>query len=288
MKITNKLNLPSALVNLANDVYEPKEKRYSVTTLLSPTRQILLGRRHFNEIEFDVSDMVWLILGTAVHKILESHDKTGYAEMYMSKNIIDDYILTGKMDLYNEVDFSIEDYKTASVWKVINKDFEDWRKQGLMYAYLSGKYVDKLRFHAILKDWTANEKRKRGEEYPEHSIWTWEYKVTTQDMIEIEQFIKSKFEDLIRSEQYSDGMLPPCSQEERWNAGSKFVVMKKGQVRAVRVLDTEQEANDYLKNKGGDYIVERKGEDRKCRDYCDVNKFCSYWQEHQNDVATDD
>lgn len=288
MKITNKLNLPSALVNLANDVYEPKEKRYSVTTLLSPTRQILLGRRHFNEIEFDVSDMVWLILGTAVHKILESHDKTGYAEMYMSKNIIDDYILTGKMDLYNEVDFSSEDYKTASVWKVINKDFEDWRKQGLMYAYLSGKYVDKLRFHAILKDWTANEKRKRGEEYPEHSIWTWEYKVTTQDMIEIEQFIKSKFEDLIRSEQYSDGMLPPCSQEERWNAGSKFVVMKKGQVRAVRVLDTEQEANDYLKNKGGDYIVERKGEDRKCRDYCDVNKFCSYWQEHQNDVATDD
>lgn len=273
MQITNKLGLPSALVNLANDNYEPKAKRYSVTTLLKPTRQIILERRHWDEIEEDVSDMVWMILGSAVHKILESHDKTGYAEISMEQEIINGYVLSGKIDLYNEVDYSIEDYKTCSVWKIINQDFDDWKKQGLMYAYLYGylygKYVDKLRFHAILKDWTANEKRKRGSEYPEHSIWTWEHKVTTDDLIEIERFIRSKFEELIRDD------LPLCTDAERWNAGKKYAVMKKGRTVALRVLDTMEEAESYP---GGDYIEERPGEDKRCRDYCNVNKFCSYWK----------
>ena len=46
MKITNKLNLPSAFVNMAQSDYKPTPKQYSATTLLKPTRQIILERRH--------------------------------------------------------------------------------------------------------------------------------------------------------------------------------------------------------------------------------------------------
>ena len=88
MIITNKYNLPSALVNLAQEKYEPKNGRFGVTSLLNPTRIELLKRRHYNEITTDVSDMIWLIFGSAVHNVLESHDTTGYAELkYEKRNI---------------------------------------------------------------------------------------------------------------------------------------------------------------------------------------------------------
>ena len=273
MIITNKNNLPSALVNLAEDVRTPVDKQYSTTTILKPTRIILLERRYFDEIEQDVSDMIWLIFGTAVHSVIEAHDKTGMAEMAMEQKIVGDYKLTGKLDLYNEETFSIEDYKTASVWKVKFGDFDDWKKQGLIYSWLIkklGRYVKFIKFHAILKDWTARDKRLadlKGEFYPDHPVWTYIYEVSQNDILEIEDYILNRFDEIINSERLADDKLPLCTDAERWYTGDKYAVYKKGGVRALRVLDTEQEANDYMANKGGDYIEKRKGENRRCQDY---------------------
>ena len=72
MKITNKLNLPKQLVELVDNNYKPTHKQYSCTTILKPTRQIILERRYSNEIEQDVSDMCWMIFGIAVHSVIEN------------------------------------------------------------------------------------------------------------------------------------------------------------------------------------------------------------------------
>ena len=283
MKITNKNNLPSAFVNLTEDSHPIIPKHYSVTTLLQPTREILLKRRHYDEIEQDVSDMVWLILGSAVHKIMENADKTGFAEMKLETNVCGDYSLTGICDLYNEELHTVEDYKTCSVWKVIHQDFSDWKKQGLMYAWLlrkKGLFVNKLRFHALMKDWSRSDlriSRYRNSFYPEHPIWTWEYEITEQDIKDIEEFINTKMQDIIANESKSDNELPICSEEERWNSGTKYAIIKPGNKRAIKVLDNKEEALKMALELDAN-VQERVGEDRKCIDYCLCKEYCNYWR----------
>ena len=76
MIVTNKYNLPKSIVELAqNSQFRPTEKHYSVTTILSPSRSVLLTRRHFDEIEIDASETVNQILGTATHSLIEKMDK---------------------------------------------------------------------------------------------------------------------------------------------------------------------------------------------------------------------
>ena len=294
-KITNKFGLSQALVDLVNESqYRPHEHSYSATTLLNPTRYILLSRRHFDDVEVDVNQMMNMVLGTAVHSLIEKFDKTGFAEVYMKREIYPNYYLSGKIDLYDEANNTLVDYKTASVYKITKQDFEDWRKQGLIYAYLliaDGHYVSKLKFHAILKDWSARELRKaklHNEFYPEAQVYTWEYVVTTADLIEIENFVKDKFKELIECENMPDNYLPDCPKEDTWYTGDKFAIYKdeqsyKDEKKATKLCDTLEEAQGYIrmKMKNVGYIVERKGEYRKCQDYCTYCKFCKYYEERK-------
>jgi hypothetical protein len=56
--------------------------------------------------------------------------------------------------------------------------------------------------------------------------------------------------------------------------------MKKGRKTALRVLDSREEAEQWMKENKGDYIEVGPGEDKKCQDgYCRVAAFCSYAQE---------
>lgn len=276
MKITNKNNLPNAFVNIANEQRDIVDKHYSVTTLLKGTREVLLTRRYKNTLETDVSDMIWAIWGTAVHYVLEQADDKNMVELRLKQEIKDGYYLTGRCDLYNKEEFTIEDYKTASVWKIVNDDLEDWRKQGMMYAWLAikmGWHVEKIKFHALLKDWSPS-KAKRGGNYPQSAIITKEWKVSALDLLDIEEFIKEKFDDLIANEDSLDTELPLCSKEERWGTPTKWAVMKKGRKSAVKLYDEmpNEVEQPY-------YIEKREGEDRKCMDYCPAREVCPYWKE---------
>jgi hypothetical protein len=73
-----------------------------------------------------------------------------------------------------------------------------------------------------------------------------------------------------------DAELPPCTLEERWNPGPKWAVMKPGAPKAARVLDSEPQAAIWLaQNHGkGLEIVERHGENKRCRLYCQVWQWC--------------
>jgi hypothetical protein len=275
MKITNKNNLPSAFVNLANEKRVYKEKRYSVTTILAGAKEILLKKKYDDVLEQDVEDMIAMLFGTAMHTVLENADKTNMKEIRLEEEIIDGYFLTGQFDLYNKKDHAIEDYKTGTVWKIKKGDFEDWRKQGLQYAWLCRKnniVVEQLKFHVLIKDWSKL-KAKYDSTYPQHPIWTWQYKISSRDMLEIEDFIFTKFKELI----YFEGkeFIPHCTDRERWSKGSKFAVMKNGKKRALKIFDTRKNA---IANNTGDYIEERKGEDVKCDNYCLANKYCDYYK----------
>jgi hypothetical protein len=57
--------------------------------------------------------------------------------------------------------------------------------------------------------------------------------------------------------------------------------MKKGRKTALRVLETEDEAKQWQEENGGDFIEFRKGEDKKCDNYCLCCQKCDYWLKKQ-------
>jgi hypothetical protein len=100
MRLTNKLGLPSAIVAaLENDTYSRGECDLSVTQLIAPPRQVELRRRHEAELEEDVADRIWILLGKSIHEILEKAAPYGSAiteeRLFME---IDGWVISGAFD----------------------------------------------------------------------------------------------------------------------------------------------------------------------------------------------
>lgn len=267
--VTNKYNLPQALVNLTKD-REYVDNRFSVTELLGPTREILLSRQHYREIEVDVSDTISALFGSAVHKLLEEADNEN-AEVKMEYTLEDGTTIVGIADKITKD--AIEDYKTTSVSKVQKSDFNDWKDQGLAYAWLhyklTGEIKRKLRFHALLKDWSKI-RCEASSNYPSIPLYTWTYDIDDSDYDYIEKKIKDKIKDI------KENKNPECTNEEKWYTGTKYAVYKNvGDKKAIYIADSEEDAHNYIRNKlGAAEIVVRKGECLKCKYYCKVSKWC--------------
>ena len=72
MKYTNKHNIPDEVIRaLKNDNYSKGDADISATGLLQPPQIRILNNEHEDEITTDVSDRIWILLGTSVHNILE-------------------------------------------------------------------------------------------------------------------------------------------------------------------------------------------------------------------------
>lgn len=284
MTITNKMGLPAVFERIMSqdDDHKPETNRYSVTELLMPIRMLLIRRANYDKIERDVADGITALLGTAVHAIFEGqypiqddrHLREAAVEAKVGRNV-----LSGRIDLLNLEDLAIEDYKTCSANKVIKKDFDDWYKQGMMYAWIVGMsknvIVRKLRFYAIMKDW-SKVKSATSANYPPAAVYVWEYDIQDSDYDYIEKWIHDRL-DLINWH-VDNGTLPECADEERWSTGDKWAVYKKaGDKRAAIVCDTEREAHEYITEKcGGVGQIEfRKGDPLRCKYYCDCCKLCS-------------
>lgn len=289
MKITNHLNLPQPFVSAVESEYVPTPQQYSVTTVLNPSRYVILSRRHNSEVEQDVADMIWLLFGTAFHSILENSraEEEQLQEQYLKQDLgmfdkeLEGYKLSGKADLLDTKTNTMIDYKTTSVYKVMFGDYEDWRKQLLMYAWLfkqQGYEVNKGQIVALMKDHSKS-KAKFDRTYPQYPVKVIDFEFNDQDFVDIEKEIIDKFKELKRCEQLKDNELPMCSMEERWNDGNKYAVKKKGNKRAERVFDTKEQAEEYMKEKEGYEIEERLGIDRRCEEYCSSCIYCPYWQE---------
>lgn len=285
MKITNKYNLPAPLVDAVTRNHKYTPKQYSVTALLKGPCQAILERRHDDEIEQDVSDMIWLIFGTAVHSILEKSQEE-LEELKENKFVVDmlnGYKLSGIFDLYNDATGTVTDYKTASVQKVLKNDWDEYRKQTLIYCWMLrqiGFDANRGEIVAMLKDHSKT-KALQGGNYPQHPVYRIGWDFTDDDFKEIEEWIKQRFEELSDCEQMDDADLPNCTPTERWHKDDTYAIMKKGRKSAVKLFKTEGDAKAYFDNLMLDdkhSIVKRKGADNRCDNYCNVNKWCPYYR----------
>lgn len=282
MKITNRLNLPEALVKAVSTERHNKPGCYSATTLLKGTRETLLTQRHWDLLEDDAGDRIWTVFGSAVHSIFEKQNDSTFKEEYFEVQVTPQTKITGRVDCYDMADSTLIDWKTSTVWKVIYKDFEDWKRQGLIYAWLMGKSglkVKRCKFIALLKDFSKT-KAKNDRSYPQSPCFVYEYEVTDRDLCEIEKFIMNKTQDIERCSAMDDESLPECTAQERWQDETKYAAMKQGRKSALKLFDAKEEAEKYISELEDKkvYLEERKGTSKKCMDYCPCRAFCSYYK----------
>lgn len=280
MKVTNKLNLPAAFVNAVSTNRHNAAGCFSATTLNKGAKEIILSDRHFDEITVDAADSVWAVWGTAVHALLESQPDNNFHEEYFKVPVSNSFV-TGQVDSYDMENGVINDWKTASVWKVQFNDFSDWRRQGLTYAWLlqqSGLEVKKCRFVALLKDHSKT-KAKNDSSYPQSPVFIYEFDVTAADMEETAARILTKVQEIESAYKLDDDAIEPCSAEERWADGEKWAVMKNGRKTAVKVFDNQLDADAMAGEMGNAYYVEhRPAISRKCGDYCKCKEFCNFYK----------
>lgn len=280
MKITNKFNLPKALVKACDTERHNAEGCVSATTLLQGAKQIVLTDRHWEELEDDVSDRCWALFGTAVHKLLEESNPDSFTEEAFGQSV-NGLKVTGRVDLYDMAEKTVTDYKTASVWKIIFQSFDDWRRQGLIYAWLmnkSGLEVKKCRFVAMLRDWSMSEAKVKAD-YPKSQVYVYEFDVDEEGLSEIEKFIKSKVSSVKKAQKLDDDQIPACSDEERWAKPTTWAVMKEGRKSAVKAnFETKESAEEFCKTVDKGYVEERKGKSVRCEGYCPCREFCSFYK----------
>lgn len=272
MKITNKLNLPEVFLSACEkDDREIVKDRYSVTELLRSPQEIILRRENYNLLTRDIVDNIPMLFGIAVHEFLEKHaPRNVKTEVKLELDIYGKTLvgICDSLDLENKI---LVDYKTTSVSKVTRNDFDDYYKQGMMYALMIyHKYdvkIKKITNYLLLKDWSKI-KSVMSNNYPNAPIYVWEYEVKDSDFDNITDFIKKKFAEL-------DSGIRDCTDKERWYTGDKYAVYKnKGDKRARRVFDNLPEAEQYQAENDFEFIEKRTGDDLKCNYYCDVREFC--------------
>ena len=279
MNVTNRLRLPEAFVKAVSTTRHNEAGCFSATTLNKGAKEIILTDRHFDEITVDAADSVWAVWGTAVHALLESQPDNNFHEESFKVPVSNSFV-TGQVDSYDMENGVINDWKTASVWKVQFNDFKDWRAQGLTYAWLlqqSGLEVKKCRFVALLKDHSKT-KAKTDSSYPQSPVFIYEFDVTAADLEETAARILAKVQEIESAYKLDDDAIEPCSAEERWADGEKWAVMKNGRKTAVKVFDNQLDADAMAGELGNSHYVEhRPAISRKCGDYCNCKDFCNFY-----------
>jgi hypothetical protein len=235
--------------------------------------------------------MIWALFGTAVHHVLESADDP--ANVQVEERLyaeVANWTLSGALD-HQEVlpdgTIQITDYKVTSAWSVILGKVE-WERQQNCYAWLvenslaganRQKKVSKLRICAILRDW----QRRRAQfdkEYPQSPIVIVDLPLWSEK--EREDYIYDRI-DVHQSAQMEYDLydkVPLCSDGDQWAKPNQWAVKEKGKKRALKLWDSEEDANEHVASSDKKLEIEfRKGDKTRCEgNYCNVAEFCEQFK----------
>ncbi len=85
-------------------MYESKyeDGKYSVTSLIKPPQIYQLEKRYQDKIEKDISDGLWMLLGSAIHYVLEKGKTPNVLQEERLEMEIEGIKVVGKPDLLSE------------------------------------------------------------------------------------------------------------------------------------------------------------------------------------------
>jgi len=267
----------------------------SATRIIAPPRIVALRKFHEDEIQEDAADRIWSLLGSSTHRILElsTGETEGLKIEHRLGMDIEGWRVTGQPDVWH--DGAIYDYKVTSVWSVLFGEKPEWERQLNIQAMLhrhGGDKVSSVSIVAILRDWQAR-KARFEKDYPGQAVKVIGLPLWSQD--EAIEYVTKRVKlhqktqaDYIKSGKNPD-TLPMCTEDERWYRGAGWAVKKmdsKGKInkKADRVFTSLTDARQYQsdnasqlpKGKSWAPLEERKGENIRCLQYCDVWFKCPF------------
>jgi histone H3/H4 len=294
--ITNKHNAPQSLVDFAKKPhYFRGDSDYTVTQLIDSPRIRILRDWHSDKIEDDVYENIFRLVGTAIHSIVEDSSDSAKHWHPKATSVKEERIfiereqskVSGAIDIqYRNEDgtLTIGDYKFTSSHSL--RFPEKWEKQLNLYRFLvenangntDHPVVSRLEVYAILRDWSFRT-AQRDRDYPQTPGVTVPIRLWSKD--ETEDYFSDRLNVHMSADLSTEfaGSPPSCTKEDMWEKDPTYAVKKKDRVRAVRVLDSMEEATQYLFDKDDDklFIEKREGERTRCQHFCDVAKFCDQW-----------
>lgn len=290
MKITNHYGLPQAIVeSITSDRwYNKGESDISVTELIAPPQIRHLLKKHGGQ--GDAADRIWLLLGSAVHEILQKArlDDDYIVEKRYYKDIPTDDITNGRVksvkiggqiDLIHKPERLLQDYKVVGTYSIQDGIKPEWEIQTNIYRHLvTDTPIDKIQIVTILRDWKSG--LTSDPDYPQTPVQI--LNVNVWEPEKVESYIKNRL--VLHLGMELGDMDIPCSKNERWYSEGKLAVIRKGAKRAKRLFgEGEIEAAMELKKKMGDkYIIQkRKGKSIRCNPmYCTVAHVCPQRKEN--------
>jgi len=282
MNITNKHNLPLPLVEAVKwDIRQ--RKGFSVTDLISPPRITQLTRRHWNELEEDVADRIWVLLGSSIHTILERIDLPSVQTETVLKARVNGTEITGRSDFWHNR--KLGDWKITSVWTAIYepRGRAEWHAQLNMYRWLhkiNGQETDEAEICALLRDWQS--RKTIDADYPPIPVVVIPIPIWPDSVIE--KYILDRVKLHTDAAKLPDNELPLCTDEEMWAKPTKYALMNEAKKSAIALFNTPEEAQqrlDSIIGGRGYYIQERPGRRNRCGGFCQVNSFCNQYQEYK-------
>lgn len=259
MKITNNTNLGLILaVWLLHDNYDhvKMDNYYSATTLMKPTKQVILGSRvPDDQKEMDIADLTASAYGSAIHDSIEKAwitDKEGalkalgypksvidrvlvnpepadlvsvtdpipvYFERRAIKEIEVDgvtYHIGGKFDVV--ADGVVQDNKSTSVYTyTLNRKDDDYRLQLSIYRWLNPDIVTED-YGYINFVFTDWQKMmaKRDPNYPQRRLVS--KAIDLMSLAETEAWIIERVRLLANNKDMPEAVIPPCTDKELWRS----------------------------------------------------------------------
>lgn len=256
----------------------------STTQLLKGTRQAYLEIIHDYAVKPD--DRIFMLLGTTIHNDLEKFgDDISIAELDLSdeEGSIRPDLLECEHGEYVMIDYKVCGSfvleKALGFYKIDAPDLDPETGEQLLYK--SGDKKGKPKTHKEIRQ--DNSKIDLGD---------WPLQLNNY-RIGLEEKLKIKIKKLQVQAIVRDG-------------GTAIAVGRGIKARAYLVdipIINDTEVKKYFHRKKEDLLLclrqkqvpppcsekERLNDDRKCTDYCPVNKFCDYWKEkHQANITTNE
>ena len=294
MKFTNNHNLPEVLV-AALTYYESSAPGLGLraTSLIGAPRPRLLFQKHHPQIIVDVSSKCATGFGSAFHSWLENAIKKLNDPSYILEERcfveVNGTRISGAIDiqkLRTDGSVNLMDTKTCSVYKVLKNDVADWEKQLNVYAFLvrhaKKQKVHRLSVLAFIKDWKAiKAEAYTGTTTKKNPYYDPDYPPSQILEIPIELWSDDKQDKFVAERVKIHAAatlenLPECTDEERWLAKGSFAVQRGKQKKALKLVNSFYEAEQWIKINGkpSDVIEERPKVYRKCESWCDSAPFC--------------
>jgi hypothetical protein len=304
----------SVAVWLAHDSYDhnPDPNTISVTTLIKPIKQIVLGMRakKAGVVESrEISENTASSMGTAFHDSIEdawvNNYKTALAKLGYPQKIIDRIVVnptvikdgdipvylerrssmkiggltvSGKFDFVGEG--RVEDFKSTSTYSYTSGTKDGaFILQGSLYRLLNQDIItrDDMAIQYIFTDWKPT-LALSDKGYPQSRVL--EHKLNLMDVDETHRWAEQKVHQIITLKDVTEDKMPDCTQEDLWQSVPKYKYYKnqanatKPGGRSTKNFDSIIEAN--IKLADDNYVgvvVTVPGEVRACK-YCDAFNAC--------------